>query len=151
MHHLSSPQCREGRVKIADGLSNTADRVRKLCTHRQSLSLSVGAARGEKVAIGQTRRYMYPSRRSVSSPPPSAASCARPERSAMFANLPVRSSSTISDTVRAVESTAFVHGSQPRDRYRVPRPVVSKYRSTVGILSYSMYSQMFNSVQSRSG
>ena len=33
--------------------------------------------------------YMYPSRRSVSSPPPSSLSCARPDRSAMLANFPV--------------------------------------------------------------
>src|SRR5690606_2443244 len=56
--------------------------------------------------------HMYPSRRSVSSPP-SSLSCARPERSAMLANLPVFSSSTISETFRASESTMTVQGAQP--------------------------------------
>ena len=54
--------------------------------------------------------YMYPSRRSVSSPPPSSLSCARPERSAMLANLPVCSSTMISSTFRASDSTALVQG-----------------------------------------
>ena len=40
--------------------------------------------------------YMYPPRRSVSSPPPSSASWARPLRSAMLERAPVRSSSMIS-------------------------------------------------------
>ena len=40
--------------------------------------------------------YMYPPRRSVSSPPPSSASWARPLRSAMLERAPVRSSSIIS-------------------------------------------------------
>jgi hypothetical protein len=53
---------------------------------------------------------MYPSRRSVSSPPPSALSCARPERSAMLANFPVRGSTMMSSTFHASESTAWVYG-----------------------------------------
>ena len=44
--------------------------------------------------------YIYPPRRSVSSPPPSSASWARPLRSAMLERAPVRSSSMISRTFR---------------------------------------------------
>ena len=54
--------------------------------------------------------YMYPSRRKVSNPPPSALSCARPERSAMLANLPVCSSRMMSSTFAASDSTALVQG-----------------------------------------
>ena len=55
-------------------------------------------------------------------PPPSAASCARPDRSATCASAPVSISRTISSTVRAVERIGEVHGAQPSERYRVPSP-----------------------------
>ena len=59
---------------------------------------------------GSGSDYMYPSRRSTSRPPPPALSCARPERSAMLANLPDCSSRMISSTFRASDSTACVQG-----------------------------------------
>ena len=57
-----------------------------------------------------TGHYMYPSRRRVSSVPSPSLSCSRPARSATCENLPVRSSSTISFTVEAVDSTGVVQG-----------------------------------------
>ena len=66
--------------------------------------------------LGTTPGHMYPSRRSVSSPPPPSLSWARPDRSAMLANLPVLSSTMISSTFRASDSTALVHGQQPSER-----------------------------------
>ena len=60
--------------------------------------------------------YMYPPRRSVSSPPPSSASWARPLRSAMLERAPVRSSSMISWTFRLSDWIGFVHGAQPSER-----------------------------------
>src|SRR5690606_40576442 len=74
-----------------------------------------GAARGGIRILIIRGHYMYPSRRRVSKPP-SSLSCARPERSAMLANLPVFSSSTISETLRASESTGLVQGAQPSER-----------------------------------
>ena len=54
--------------------------------------------------VGLRRAHMYPSRRSVSRPPPSSLSWARPLRSAMLLNLPLRSSSMISATFVAADS-----------------------------------------------
>ena len=62
------------------------------------------------------RRHMYPLRRRSSSVPRSSASCARPDRSAMSLNLPVRSSATSSAGVFAVDSTGKVQGWQPSER-----------------------------------
>jgi hypothetical protein len=57
-----------------------------------------------------SKTYIYPSRLKVSNPPPSSASCARPERSAIFLNFPVSSSSMISATFFEVDSTGVVQG-----------------------------------------
>jgi len=51
-----------------------------------------------------------------------ASRVARPLRSAMLLNLPVRSSSMMSATFFASDCTGVVHGSQPRERQRVPVP-----------------------------
>src|SRR5450759_1944375 len=64
----------------------------------------------QALEVGGNGAHMYPPRRSDSRPPPSSLSWARPLRSAMLENLPLRSSSMISATFVAVESTGVVHG-----------------------------------------
>ena len=64
--------------------------------------------RGAHVTVG--RLIMYPPRRSDSRPPPSSLSWARPLRSAMLLNLPVRSSTMMSATFLASDCTGVVHG-----------------------------------------
>ena len=48
------------------------------------------------------------------------------------------------------DSTGFVQGQQPRERYRLPSPWL-KYRETTGTPSRRMYSHMSTSVQSSRG
>ena len=60
--------------------------------------------------------HIYPPRLSSSSPPPSSLSCSRPLLSATRANFPERSSSMISSSVEASESTGLVQGQQPSER-----------------------------------
>ena len=69
-----------------------------------------------RISLHACIHHMYPSLRNVSRPPPSSLSCALPERSAMLANFPLRSSAMISGMFRDSESTGLVQGQQPSER-----------------------------------
>src|SRR5690606_3768043 len=107
---------RVARAELADALQLALGQrpgVRQEAADHGALAV-VHVAHDHDVHAGAARldnlcHYMYPSRRRVSRPP-SSLSWARPERSAMLANLPVFSSSTISETLRASDSTGPVQG-----------------------------------------
>ena len=65
---------------------------------------------GRRIQPAECYRFWDRHAYGFSSPPPPALSCARPERSAMLTNFPDWSSTMISSTLRASDSTAWVQG-----------------------------------------